>query len=276
MPDRIDTPFTGEHFARWCLTMAEKRSPYWYGCCVYKAGSGLLRRKSAQYPSHYGPGRAARYNQDIAARQVVADCVGACKGYAWTGGGLGTVEAIGTDRRISSRYGAHGCPDKGANSLFSWAKKKGAAWGPIGTLPEVPGLALYRPGHMGYYVGDGWAVEWRGFRDGCVRTAVPGRGWTHWFALPFIDYGTAAPPAAGTPAVSLGSRLLRRGASGADVRALQALLNRLDASLTVDGRFGRRTEAAVKAFQKAAGLRQDGQYGPQTHAALTAAAAEKA
>ena len=42
MPDRIDTPFTNEHFAAWCLKMAEKKSPYWYGSCVYRATSSLL------------------------------------------------------------------------------------------------------------------------------------------------------------------------------------------------------------------------------------------
>ena len=34
MSERINTPFTHEHFADWCLKMAEKKSPYWYGSCV--------------------------------------------------------------------------------------------------------------------------------------------------------------------------------------------------------------------------------------------------
>ena len=49
MSERINTPFTNEHFADWCLKMAEKKSPYWYGSCVYKASNSLLTRKSAQY-----------------------------------------------------------------------------------------------------------------------------------------------------------------------------------------------------------------------------------
>ena len=35
-----------------------------------------------------------------------------------------------------------------------------------------------------------YAVEWRGFNYGCVRTRVKDRPWTHWYKLPFIDYGT--------------------------------------------------------------------------------------
>lgn len=44
--------------------------------------------------------------------------------------------------------------------------------------------------------------------------------------------------------------------------------------LEVDGQFGSKTEAAVKAFQKKAGIKQDGKYGDQTHATLMAAVAE--
>ena len=73
---------------------------------------------------------------------------------------------------------------------------------------------------------------------------------------------------------TLGSRLLKKGSVGGDVKTLQELLNQLGASLTVDGDFGSKTEAAVKAFQKKAGLKQDGKYGDQTHAALMAAVAD--
>ncbi len=117
MSDRISTPFTNEHFADWCQKMVGQ--PYWYGTCVYKATSSLLSRKSNQYPSHYGSSRTSRYKQDIANKAVVSDCIGGCKGYAWTGGGQGVLEAIGTDKGISSSYGSNGCPDKGANSMFS-------------------------------------------------------------------------------------------------------------------------------------------------------------
>lgn len=272
MADRINTPFTNEHFADWCQKMVGQ--PYWYGTCVYKATSSLLSRKSNQYPSHYGSSRTSRYKQDIANKAVVSDCIGGCKGYAWTGGGQGVLEAIGTDKSIPSSYGSHGCPDKGANSMFSWAKKKGMDWGTIDTLPEIPGLALYKDGHAGYYIGNGYAVEWQGFSWGCVKTQVKKRPWTHWYKLPFIDYGDTSGAQIAVEAVTvytLGSRLLKNGTSGADVKALQELLNQLGATLEVDGQFGSKTEAALKAFQKKARIKQDGKYGDQTHAALMAA-----
>ena len=275
MSERINTPFTNEHFADWCQKMVGQ--PYWYGTCVYKATNSLLSRKSNQYPSSYASSRMSRYKQDIANKAVVSDCIGGCKGYAWTNGGQGVLEAIGTDKTITSKYGSNGCPDKGANSMFSWAKKKGADWGTIDTLPEIPGLALYKDGHAGYYIGNGYAVEWQGFSWGCVKTQVKKRPWTHWYKLPFIDYGDTSGAQIAVEAVTvymLGSRLLKNGSSGADVKALQELLNQLGATLEVDGQFGSKTEAAVKAFQKKAGIKQDGKYGDQTHAALMAAVAE--
>ena len=53
---------------------------------------------SDKYPSHYGASRTSRYKQDITNKQVVADCIGGCKGYAWSNGGQGVLEAIGTDK----------------------------------------------------------------------------------------------------------------------------------------------------------------------------------
>ena len=51
-------------------------------------------------------------------------------------------------------------------------------------------------------------------------------------------------------------------------------MNQLGATLEVDGQFGSKMEAAVRAFQKKAGIKQDGKYGDQTHGALMAAVAE--
>ena len=282
MSDRVNTPFTAEHFVAYCLRMVGH--PYWYGTCGYKATSSLLSRKTKQYPSHYGSSRTNRYKQDIANQEVVCDCIGGAKGYAWTGGGQAMLDAIGTDKSVPSTYGSHGCPDKGANSMFSYAKNKGCAWGTMATLLEVPGLALTKDGHVGYYIGNGWAVEWQGFAYGCVRTQVSKRPWTHWYALPFIDYGDAlqtAPvhtPDASATEYTLGSRSLEKGAKGTDVRTLQELLLQLGFSLPkygADGSFGAETLSALKAFQSRAGIKADGIYGTETHAALMAATADR-
>ncbi len=64
---------------------------------------------------------------------------------------------------------------------------------------------------------------------------------------------------------------LQMGAQGAAVKTLQQLLNQRvsrDYMVSVDGIFGAKTEAAVKAFQYSKLLRKDGIVGPKTWQAL--------
>lgn len=68
--------------------------------------------------------------------------------------------------------------------------------------------------------------------------------------------GTLPPPVIGHP-------VLRKGAKGPDVIALQTLLH-----ITADGDFGPLTDKAVKDFQTAHGLDPDGAVGPLTRKAL--------
>lgn len=81
-----------------------------------------------------------------------------------------------------------------------------------------------------YYVGNGYAVEWRGFSYGCVRTKVKDRKWKYWYKLPFIQYRDTTVDVP-TPEITLGSRLLKRGMVGSDVKALQELLMQLGYAL---------------------------------------------
>jgi murein DD-endopeptidase MepM/ murein hydrolase activator NlpD len=72
----------------------------------------------------------------------------------------------------------------------------------------------------------------------------------------------------------LGSRPLTRGASGWDVAALQFLLAWHGfPSATIDGGLGEHTEAALRHFQRWAGLEPDGVAGATTYAALRRAPA---
>lgn len=63
--------------------------------------------------------------------------------------------------------------------------------------------------------------------------------------------------------------ILKIGSSGPEVQALQQRLKDLGFDPNgIDGSFGRGTETAVRAFQKANGLGVDGKVGPNTLAAL--------
>lgn len=226
--------------------------PYWYGTCCYKATSSLLASKTKQYPDHYKASRTARFKADIAKGATVADCIGLVKGFYW----------CRDDGKIV--YGLDGRPDKGANGMFNVAKIKGT----IDTLPEIPGLLLYSPGHAGVYIGGGWAIEARGFDYGVCRTEVKKRKWMHWYQCPYIEYldnGTPLPPPE--------PRVLRytEGAAmmhGDDVRWVQETLLLLGYQPgKVDGYYGPDTAQAVGSFQ-AGRLEVDHVVGSETRKAL--------
>jgi peptidoglycan hydrolase-like protein with peptidoglycan-binding domain len=62
--------------------------------------------------------------------------------------------------------------------------------------------------------------------------------------------------------------VVRRGARNHPVRTLQHLLRAHNQGVAVDGIFGARSEAAIRAFQASRGLAVDGVVGPQTWRAL--------
>ena len=282
--------FKASQLVKFCQDMVGM--PYWYGTCVYICTSSLLTSKTKQYPSHYGSSRTSRYKKDISDRKVCMDCIGMIKGFFWTNGGIGVREYINGGPAFTRKYASNGCPDKGANGMLAWLKSKGCQNGKITTLPEVPGTLLFSPGHVGVYIGNGYAVEARGFNYGVVRTKVASRSWTEWAYLPasMLEYdivsdisedsGSSSGSTTGASedkgAYELGDRVLKRGSKGDDVSKLQEYLVKLGYNLGaygtakngVDGDMGSKTVSAVKAFQTANGLSATGEYCGNTHAAL--------
>ena len=81
-----------------------------------------------------------------------------------------------------------------------------------------------------------------------------------------VDWAGAA--AAGTLAAVVFEREAVRGDQGEAVAAIQWRLAAAGHEIVIDGDFGPRTEAAVRAFQRAHGLADDGRVGELTWAAL--------
>ncbi len=68
--------------------------------------------------------------------------------------------------------------------------------------------------------------------------------------------------------VAVEVRVLKKGAKGEDVKALQALLNGHGYGLEVDGSFGGATDKALRDYQEQHGLQVDGSCGPATWMSL--------
>ena len=75
-------------------------------------------------------------------------------------------------------------PDIATEQMIEWCDEKGS----MDTMPEIPGLLLWMDGHVGIYIGDGYAIEAMGTRYGVVKTQVAGRGWQKWGKIPCIEY----------------------------------------------------------------------------------------
>ncbi len=151
------------------------KAGYWYGCYVPMIGTeALLASKAKQYPATY----TAIYLPLARAwmGKVVTDCVGLIKGTVW-------VSDFGGKYQAAS--------DLSADGMFA----KCTQTGDMTTLPEIPGLVLHKPGHIGVYIGNGNAVESAGVRSGVVQSVVAGRGWTGWGKCHLITYPAPAPVA---------------------------------------------------------------------------------
>ena len=131
----------------------------------------LLEYKLQQLPDGVGPYEDFIRDNYLGLR--TADCVGLIKGYSWYDINTGEI-----------RYGTNGMPDVSANQFYANATEKG----PISTLPEIPGLILHADGHVGIYIGGGYAIEAMGTRYGVVKTRVANRNWTGWCRNPYIIY----------------------------------------------------------------------------------------
>lgn len=131
----------------------------------------LLQYKLTQYPD--GVGKYAAFIRANWLGRHTADCVGLIKGYGWLSTDTMTID-----------YGTHGMPDIGANEMYFNATHKGT----IETMPDTSGLAVWKTGHIGVYIGNGEVVEAMGTKYGVVKTQLEGRGWTHWLEIPYINY----------------------------------------------------------------------------------------
>ena len=136
----------------------------------------LFEYKLEQYPK--GVGNYEDFIREHWLNRRTADCIGLIKGYGWLDADSLTIQ-----------YGTHGMPDYGANQMHSEAVRSGAEHGPILTMPDVPGLCLWKDGHAGVYIGNGYAIEAMGTKYGVVKTVVADRGWEEWYMLPYISYG---------------------------------------------------------------------------------------
>ena len=155
----------------WAENAADKGWGYVYGTYGTVLDNSLLDSKITQYPEEVGG------NEDFIRENWLwkrtADCVGLIKGYSW----------YDTETQKTLLV-SNGMPDIGADTMYENATKKGT----IDTIPEIPGLAVWKEGHIGVYIGGGKVVEAYGTTTGVIRSELADGGWSHWLKIPYINY----------------------------------------------------------------------------------------
>lgn len=150
--------------------------------------------------------------------------------------------------------------DKSANYFYnSYTSEHGK----ISTLPEIPGVIVWKNGHIGVYIGEGLVIEARGYAYGVVVSKLSTQKWTNWGKLKNVTYteSTKPKPEFARELKYKSSSLMR----GTDVKALQNLLTTAGQSVgAIDGIFGKRTRNAVKSYQRIKKLKVDGIAGEKT------------
>lgn len=153
---------------------AQLGKPYWYGTFGQISSEALYNAKKKQYPKYYD---LSKYKQGWSHQynQRVHDCVGLIKGYLWS-----------TSSTATPKYNAN--QDVSANGMLSVCKTKGK----IATMPDIPGVLVFMPAHVGVYIGGGYVIEARGHDYGVVKTKLVDRPWVNWGKCPYIEYAAAA------------------------------------------------------------------------------------
>lgn len=135
--------------------------------------------------------------------------------------------------------------------------------GDIGWMPELVGC-VFLDGHTGLYLLDALVIHCSG--EVKQETLGQGRKWVR-FGVPKGLYSLEEITEALSVDVVL--ETLRRGSQGHSVAYLQGLLKISGYELgLIDGKYGAKTEKAVRELQEANGLKVDGICGPATWALL--------
>lgn len=89
---------------------------------------------------------------------------------------------------VDYSFSTESASDYGANQMYQSAVNAGADHGSMSAMPEIVGLAVWKEGHIGVYIGGGYVIEAASTTKGVIKTQVEGRGWQGWCKIPYIDY----------------------------------------------------------------------------------------
>lgn len=237
----------------WCLQRVG--NPYIYGATGQPCTPSYRQARMSQYPQY-----AEKIRRNCPRLSGKASVCADCK---WcdpeTGVGKLAYDCAQLSRWAMAEIGI--TLVSGANS--QWTKTHWQECGSIKYMPTNMVCLVFRQdedhmGHVGVYQGDGTVIHAKGHDYGVVKQSLNDVNFTH-YGIPYGLYEEEPPMTHPT---------LRKGDTGDEVKYLQTLLTDVGETLAADGKFGTKTENAVKDFQRRYGLVVDGVVGPATWTAL--------
>lgn len=232
----------GNDLARYAIS--KLGVPYFYGAKMQKLSEAFMESMHKAYPKTVTTLYMAKARKKGMVGKVCCDC--------------------------SGLIGAYRKKQIGSAQLYQTASKRLN----ISQINAFPiGTVLWKEGHVGVYIGDGYCVEEKGIDYGCVKTKVSATKWKYGLLFDDLDYNfelksTSKKPNPYNEPKGLVSR--KSNSSKADVKWVQIELKEAGYTLDIDGVFGSKTEKAVKAFQKSCKITADGVVGNVTKKYLKA------
>ncbi|MDD6447371.1 peptidoglycan-binding protein [Oscillospiraceae bacterium LCP25S3_E3] len=102
--------------------------------------------------------------------------------YVWGGASYGAVDCSGL---ICSYNGVGGV----RTDMVSSSQSAGLDWGYVSNgIPNIHGLGLHMPGHVGIYVGSGNAIDARGTNWGIIYGDLSAVNWVEWYKIVGVSY----------------------------------------------------------------------------------------
>lgn len=178
---------TAQQFIDLAVAISKTKTAYMWGTYGRPLTSALVDAKKKQYPKQYTDSRVVKLRDLVGQGYHAWDCVGLIKGILW-----------GWNGKTNVPYAKNGVPDTDTVGMMRRTHQRSQDFTKI-----VPGCIMYKPGHVGIYIGDGLAVEATSAWDSKVMiTAVTNIGkkpgyrqktWTEHGRLPWIDYSAVEP-----------------------------------------------------------------------------------
>lgn len=169
--DLSNTDKNNLDLVKWAQMAYDNKWGYVWGSHGNVLTANELKRLERTFGSHVTD--KEKYIKSHWLGRRTSDCVGLIKGYGWYDETSGTI-----------KYGTNSMKDVTADGMFNAAVEKG----PISTMPDIPGIAVWHQGHIGVYIGNGYVIHAANTYDGVIKTPITSSGWTHWLKVPYINY----------------------------------------------------------------------------------------